>query len=112
MSPDPSLLAMEILPFTEDAWSLSPIVAEQVPWFKGKDVAKQKRCGITLTKRLIQGENETFTPSNQQPHEMYINESGFSKQPAAKSFKRWVTQKFCFRSGGMGVTAHPCQGQW
>ena len=48
---------------------------------------------------LIQGENETFTPSNQQPHEMYINESGFyslalrSKQPAAKSFKRWVTQE-------------------
>ena len=30
---------MEIQPFTKDAWSLSPIVAEQVPWFKGKDVA-------------------------------------------------------------------------
>ena len=48
---------------------------------------------------LLQGKNETFTPSNQQPHETYINESGFyslalqSKQPAAKSFKRWVTQE-------------------
>ena len=30
---------MEIQPFTKDRWSLSPIVAEQVPWFKGKDVA-------------------------------------------------------------------------
>ena len=104
---------MEILPFTKDAWSLSPIVAEQVPWFKGKDVAtsleytnpaKALRDHVDEEDKksfheLIQGENETFTPSNQQPHEMYINESGFyslalrSKQPAAKSFKRWVTQE-------------------
>ena len=104
---------MEIQPFTKDCWSLSPIVAEQVPWFKGKDVAtsleytnpaKALRDHVDEEDKksfhdLIQGENETFTPSNQQPHEMYINESGFyslalrSKQPAAKSFKRWVTQE-------------------
>ena len=31
---------MEIQPFTRDNWNIgSPIVAEQLPWFKGKDVA-------------------------------------------------------------------------
>eukprot|EP00973_Karenia_brevis_P022363 3077311-Karenia_brevis.AAC.1 len=31
---------MEIQPFTRDSWNIgSPIVAEQLPWFKGKDVA-------------------------------------------------------------------------
>ena len=82
---------MEIQPFTKDRWSLSPIVAEQVPWFKGKDVAtsleytnpaKALRDHVDEEDKksfheLIQGENETFTPSNQQPHETYINESGF-----------------------------------
>ena len=113
LSPDHSLLAMEIQPFKKDVWSLSPIVAEQVPWFKGKDVetsleytnpAKALRDHVDEEdkksfRELLQVENETFTPSNQQPHEMYVNESGFyslalrSKQPAAKSFKRWVTQE-------------------
>ena len=26
---------MEIQPFKKNAWSLAPVVAEQVPWFKG-----------------------------------------------------------------------------
>ena len=31
---------MEIQPFTKDRWSIGrPIIADQVPWFKGKDVA-------------------------------------------------------------------------
>ena len=101
---------MEIQPFTKDVRSISPIVAEQVPWFKGKDMAislkytnpaKALRDHVDEEDKkslleLLQGKNETFTPSNQQPHETYINESGFyslalrskqSKQPAAKSFK-------------------------
>ena len=90
VSPDPSLLAMEIQPFTKDAWSLSPIVAEQVPWFKGKDVAtsleytnpaKALRDHVDDEDKksfneLSQGVNVLVPPSNQQPHEVYINESG------------------------------------
>ena len=46
---------------------------------------------------LMKGVNENGTPSNQQPHEVYINEAGLyslvmrSKKPQAKAFKRWVT---------------------
>ena len=31
---------MEIQPFTKDRWSIGrPIITEQIPWFKGNDVA-------------------------------------------------------------------------
>ena len=31
---------MEIQPFTKDRWSIGrPIIAEQIPWFKGNGVA-------------------------------------------------------------------------
>ena len=67
---------MEIQPFTKDARSLSPIVAEQVPWFKGKDVAtsleytnpaKALRDHVDEEDKksfleLLQSKNETFTP--------------------------------------------------
>ena len=103
---------MEIQPFTKDNWSLSPIVAEQVPWFKGREVATSLDYANPLKAlrdhvddedkkpfhELAQGVNETFTPSNQQPHELYVNESGLyclalrSNKPEAKCFRRWVTQ--------------------
>ena len=50
-------------------------------------------------RELTQGVNEKFTPSNQQPHELYKNESGLynpvlrSNKPGAESFKRWVAQE-------------------
>ena len=105
---------MEIQPFTRDNWNIgSPIVAEQFSWFKGKDVAtsleyanpsKALRDHVDdedkkTFRELLQGANEKFTPSNQQPHEVYINESRLytlalrSNKPEAKSFKRWVTQE-------------------
>ena len=100
---------MEIQPFTKDNWSLSPIVAEQVPWFKGREVATSLDYANPLKAlrdhvddedkkpfhELAQGVNETFTPSNQQPHELYVNESGLyclalrSNKPEAKCFRRW-----------------------
>ena len=103
---------MEIQPFTKDNWSLSPIVAEQVPWFKGREVATSLDYANPLKAlrdhvddedkkpfhELAQGVNETFIPSNQQPHELYVNQSGLyclalrSNKPEAKCFRRWVTQ--------------------
>ena len=46
---------------------------------------------------LVEGVVRDTTPSNQQPHEVYINDSGLyslvmrSKKEEAKAFKRWVT---------------------
>ena len=114
---------MEIQPFTRDNWNIgSPIVAEQLPWFKGKDVAtsleytnpsKALRDHVDdedkkTFRELLQGANE-FTPSNQQPHEVYINEAGVyslimrSKKPQAKAFKNWITKEVLpsIRSTGM-----------
>ena len=105
---------MEIQPFTKDKWSIGrPIIVEQNPWFKGKDVAtsleyanpsKALRDHVDDEDRKAfheraQGVNEKFIPSNQQPHEVYINESGLyclalrSNKPEAKFFKRWVTSE-------------------
>ena len=81
---------MEIQPFTKDNWSLSPIVAEQVPWFKGREVATSLDYANPLKAlrdhvddedkkpfhELAHGVNETFTPSNQQPHELYRQRIG------------------------------------
>ena len=75
---------MEIQPFTKDRWSLSPIVAEQVPRFKGKDVALSLQYENTrdaLHKHVEPEDKKTYSeltkgvanrdaPSNQQPHEM------------------------------------------
>ena len=82
---------MEIQPFSKGEWNIGrPIVAEQSPWFKGKDVATSleyanprkalldhvdkddKRTYLELQ----QGSHVSLPPSNQQPHEVYINESG------------------------------------
>ena len=53
----------------------------------------------TTYSELTKGVVNPDTPSNQQPHELYINESGLyslamrSNKPEAKSFKRWVTSE-------------------
>ena len=47
----------------------------------------------------MEGGTESVLPCNQQPHEVYINESGLyslvlhSEKPEAKAFKRWVTSE-------------------
>ena len=103
---------MEIQTFTKDNWSVGcPVIVEQTPWFKGKDAAASLEYANPLKairdhvddedkkpfNEFPQGVNEKFTLSNQQPHEVYINESGLyclvlrSNKPQAKSFKRWAT---------------------
>ena len=61
---------------------------------------------------LTQGGGESTPPSNQQPHEVYVNESGLyslvlrSKKDEAKAFKRWVTSEVLpsiRRNGGYGA---------
>ena len=105
---------MEIQPFTKDSWSIGrPIIAEQIPWLRGKDVATILGYGNprdalqrhvepedrTTYSELTKGVVNPDTLSNQQPHEVYINESGLyclalkSTKPEAKSFKRWVTSE-------------------
>ena len=105
---------MEIQLFSRGKWSIGrPIVAEQIPWFKGKDVATSLEYGNPwkalrhhvddedkkTLHELLQGMTETVTPLNGQPHEVYINETGLyslvlrSNKPRAKSFKRWVTNE-------------------
>ena len=105
---------MEIQPFTKDRWSIGrPTIAEQIPWFKGNDVAASLEYANardalhrhvepedkTTYSELTKGVVNPDTLSNQQPHEVYINESGLyclalkSTKPEAKSFKRWVTSE-------------------
>ena len=104
---------MEIQPFTKDSWSVGrPIIAEQTPWFRGKDVATSLEYGNTrdALQRHVEPEDKTTylelskgvvteTLLNQQPHEVFINESGMyglawnSKKPEAKAFRRWATSE-------------------
>lgn len=105
---------MEIQPFTKDNWSIGrPILRDDSPWFKGKDVAislEYKNTHDALNRHVEPDDKTTFSELtkgvvmtealvNQQPHEVYINESGLyclvlrSNKPEAKAFKRWVTSE-------------------
>ena len=105
---------MEIQLFAKDRWSIGcPIIAEQISWFKGKDVATSLEYGNardalqrhvepedkTTYSELAKGVVKPDALSNQQPHEVYINESGLyslacsSKKPEAKLFKKWITSE-------------------
>ena len=86
---------------------------DQVPWFKGNEVAvclgyARPRKAVydnvdeedkKTYEAVIEGRPSERTPSNQQPHEVYINESGLytlvlrSEKKEAKVFKRWVTSE-------------------
>ena len=107
-------MVVEIQLFSKGTWNIGrPIVAEEVLWFRGKDVATSlgyaKTCNalerhvepedkVTFAE-LTTGVCQTDAIPNQQPHEVYINESGLyslvlrSNKPRAKSFKRWVTNE-------------------
>ena len=105
---------MEIQPFVKNSWSVGrPVLAEQIPWFKGIVVAASLEYGNmrdalqrhvepedkTTYAELYKGVGNTDALANQQPHEVYINESGLysltwnSKRPEAKAFKRWITSE-------------------
>jgi prophage antirepressor-like protein len=106
------LAVMEIQPFAKNQWHLGQtIIVDQTLWFKGKDVANSLEYARTrdaLQKHVDPEDKLTFSElaksavdldglSNQQPHELYINESGLyslalrSTKPEAKAFKRWIT---------------------
>ena len=80
---------MEIQPFTKDRWSIGrPIIAEQIPWFKGNDVAASLEYGNardasprhvepedkTTYSELTKGVVNSDPLSNQQPQEVNVNE--------------------------------------
>ena len=84
-------LVMELQLFSKCEWNIGrPIIADEIPWFKGKDVATSleyanpKKAVLhhvddedkkTLNE-LFQGGTEAVTLLNQQRREVYINESG------------------------------------
>ena len=106
-------MALQVFRADQHPFQVTTVVVDQVPWFKGKEVAaclaytnpqKALRDHVDEEDRkayaeLIKGVNESGPPLNQQPHEVYINESGIyslvmrSKQQEAKAFKRWVTSE-------------------
>ena len=106
--------AMEIQPFVKNSWNVGrPVIAKQIPWFRGKDVATSLEFGNTRDalqrhvepedkttySELSKGVGNTDALANQQPHEIYINESGLysltwnSKRAEAKAFRRWITSE-------------------
>lgn len=103
----------------------------QVPWFKAKDVALALgyvNCEQSIRKNVDE-ENKCETetrygvadlklPPNWQPTTILINEAGVydlilaSKKPAAKSFKRWVTNDVLptlRKTGSYSMTQAPTQ---
>ena len=76
---------MEIQLFAKDRWSVGcPIIAQQISWFKGKDVATSLEYGNTRDalqrhvepedkttySELSKGVGKTDALANQQPHEI------------------------------------------
>ena len=105
-------MVMVLQLFSKGKWDIGrPIVAEEIPWFKGKEVATSLEFGNVrdaLYRHVEPEDKATYAEltkrvclpdalPNQQPHEVYINESGLyslvlrSNKPQAKSFKRWIT---------------------
>ena len=104
-------MAIQVFRADQQLFEVGTLTVNQMAWFKGKEVAnclsytnpqKALRDHVddedkTTYKELVKGVNESITPSNQQPHEVYINESGLyslvmrSNKEEAKMFKRWVT---------------------
>ena len=104
-------VVMEIQPFTKGTWSVGrPIITQEGCWFKAKAVATSLEYVHTAKavwdhvededkktlKELLQGVNKTL---NEQPHEVYVNESGLyslvlrSKKRRARLFKRWLVME-------------------
>ena len=104
-------MALQVFCADQHPFQVTTVVVDQVPWFKGREVA---RClGYSNMRKavldhvdeedkktyaaLMEGSFSEGRLCNQQPHEGYINEAGLyslvmrSKKPQAKAFKRWVT---------------------
>ncbi len=92
----------------DDRFEIRALLCNGEPWFKAGDVATcleyaNARQSVRQhveedDKRLLQDLMENAPPPTDQPHEVYINESGVyalimrSKKPQAKAFQRWVTK--------------------
>ena len=89
------------------------MIVNNIVWFKGREVAASlgytnatKAVQVHVDEddkkaysQLMEGTPKNDCPHNQQPHEIYINESGLyclvlrSHKEEAKIFKRWVTSE-------------------
>ena len=106
-------MALQIFRANQHLFEVTTLTVDQVVWFKGREVAaslgysnpqKAVRDHIDeedkkTYEELMERVNESATPSKQQPHEVYVNESGLyslvlrSHKEEAKTFKRWVTSE-------------------
>ena len=106
-------MALQVFRADQHPFEVTTLTVDQVAWFKGNEVAaclgyanpqKAVRDHIDEEDRktyaeLMEGVNESKTPSKQQPHEVYVNESGLyslvlrSHKEEARIFKRWVTSE-------------------
>ncbi len=102
-------MALQVFCADQHPFEVTTVTVDQVPWFKGKEVAvclgyvnpqQAVRTNVDeddkkTYKELMKGLLTGSTPSNQQPNEVYTNESGLyalvlrSEKPEAKAFKRW-----------------------
>ena len=106
-------MAFQIFRADQHPFEVSTVTVDQVVWFRGREVAAclgyarpndAIRVHVDeedkkIYAELMEGYGERKPLSNQQPHEVYINESGLfslvlrSHKEEAKAFKRWVTSE-------------------
>ena len=106
-------MALQIFRANQHLFEVTTLIVDQVVWFKGREVAASlayidasqalrkhvDEDDMKTYEQLIEGVVASTRPHNQQPHEMYINESGLyslvlrSHKEEAKAFKRWVTSE-------------------
>ena len=106
-------MALQVFCADQHPFQVTTVTVDQVPWFKGKEVAAclgYVNPQQALRKNVDEDDRKTYeelmkgvlsgsTPCNQQPKEVYTNESGLyslvlrSEKPEAKAFKRWVTSE-------------------
>ena len=106
-------MALQIFRADQHPFEVTTLTVDQVVWFKGCEAAAclgyarpndAIRVHVDEEDRktyaeLMSGYDETTHPSKQQPHAVYVNESGLwslvlrSQKEEARIFKRWVTSE-------------------
>jgi len=106
-------MALQVFRADQHPFAVTTVTVDQVTWFKGNEVAAclgyvRPRKAVydnvddedkKTYEALMKGSPREGPPLNQQPHEVYINESGLyslvlrSEKQEAKVFKRWVTSE-------------------
>ena len=115
-------MAVQVFRTYQELFETGALTVDQNVWFKGNDIAvslgyKRPHDAVRnhvddedkkTYEALVQGGVNLTPPSNQQPTEVYVNESGLyslvmrSKTPSAHAFQRWVTSEVlpCIRRTG------------